>query len=443
MADNVTANAGSGGATFATDEDGSTVHWPWVKLVWGGDDVFNKVSTSARLPTQALLQDSGGTALTSTLVGADQSLDVNVTQSVLPSDAASATNQSTIIGHVDGIETLLGTIDADISILAAAVSAGNVQVEITNTPTVDTELTTADLDTGAGTDTRAVVGLVGSASGGGELIPGSATDGLLVNLGSNNDVTVTGTVTANAGTGPWPVTDNGGSLTVDGTVTANLSATDNAVLDAIQTSVELLDNSVGVDGSPNPAGGLVVMGTDGTNAQTFVTDAAGQQFVVNAGTFATQAAQSGTWNITNISGTVSLPTGASTAANQATISSTLTTVETNTSGNTSHYRNVDANAEAEIKGSAGTLKWLIAMNMTAAVAYLHLYDNTAASVTPGTTTPTYTFPIPTAGSTNGAGFVLPAQIEFSTGITLVVTTTIDGSTGDPGTNGVFVNAGYV
>lgn len=34
-------------------------------------------------------------------------------------------------------------------------------------------------------------------------------------------VPVSGTVTANAGTGPWPVTDNGGSLTVDGTVTAN------------------------------------------------------------------------------------------------------------------------------------------------------------------------------------------------------------------------------
>lgn len=39
--------------------------------------------------------------------------------------------------------------------------------------------------------------------------------------------------------------------------------------------------------------------------------------VDNAGTFATQAAQSGTWNITNVSGTVSLPTGAATAANQA------------------------------------------------------------------------------------------------------------------------------
>lgn len=38
--------------------------------------------------------------------------------------------------------------------------------------------------------------------------------------------------------------------------------------------------------------------------------------IVGTGTLAVQAAQSGTWNITNISGTVSLPTGASTVAKQ-------------------------------------------------------------------------------------------------------------------------------
>jgi hypothetical protein len=70
---------------------------------------------------------------------------------------------------------------------------------------VDTELTTADLDTGAGTDTRAVVGLVLAASGGGLLV------------GSAN---------------PMPVSDNGGSLTVDGTVTASYpnDITQNAAL---------------------------------------------------------------------------------------------------------------------------------------------------------------------------------------------------------------------
>lgn len=40
--------------------------------------------------------------------------------------------------------------------------------------------------------------------------------------------------------------------------------------------------------------------------------------------------QSGTWNVNNISGTVSLPTGAATSANQATANTTLGTISTNT-----------------------------------------------------------------------------------------------------------------
>lgn len=52
---------------------------------------------------------------------------------------------------------------------------------------------------------------------------------------------------ANDSTGVLSVDDNGGSLTVDGTVTANLSATDNAVLDNIQTAVEIVDNAVFAD----------------------------------------------------------------------------------------------------------------------------------------------------------------------------------------------------
>lgn len=49
---------------------------------------------------------------------------------------------------------------------------------------------------------------------------------------------------ANDSTGLVSVDDGGGALTVDGTVTANLSATDNAVLDNIQTAVEIIDNVV-------------------------------------------------------------------------------------------------------------------------------------------------------------------------------------------------------
>lgn len=115
-------------------------------------------------------------------------------------------------------------------------------------------------------------------------------------------------------------------------------------------------------------------------------------------------------------------------------------------GWTSHHRNIDANAETEVKGSAGTIGWIHAINLTAAVAYLHIYDQVAASVTPGTTTPNFTFPIPTQGDTNGAGFNLQFGAQghtFTTGITYVVTTTIDGAAGDPGANGVMINIGYI
>lgn len=50
-----------------------------------------------------------------------------------------------------------------------------------------------------------------------------------------------------------------------------------------------------------------------------------RSIVTNAGTFLVQAVQSGAWSITNISGTISLPTGASTSALQSTINTTLGT----------------------------------------------------------------------------------------------------------------------
>lgn len=115
-------------------------------------------------------------------------------------------------------------------------------------------------------------------------------------------------------------------------------------------------------------------------------------------------------------------------------------------GWTSHHRDIDANAETQVKGSAGTIGWIHCVNLTAAKAYLHIYDQVAASVTPGTTTPSFTFAIPTQGDTNGAGFNLNFGAQghtFTTGITYVVTTTIDGSAGDPGTNGVMLNIGYI
>ena len=63
----------------------------------------------------------------------------------------------------------------------------------------------------------------------------------------------------------------------------------------------------------------------------------------------------------------------------------------------------------------------------------------------GTTVPDLTFPLPTAGSTNGAGFTLaiPNGIAFGTAITIAATTGVaDADAGAPGVNDVVVNLGY-
>lgn len=149
-----------------------------------------------------------------TLIPADSAngLDVDVTRA--PGQAADGGTLPAVLYVVGGFD---GT-----NVQALAVNAsGQAQVGVTNFPAVqpvsdnggsltvdgnvgitgavDTELTTADLDTGAGTDTRAVVGLARAESGGGVLV------------GSANPLPVTTQV-------PVPVSDNGGSLTVDGNV---------------------------------------------------------------------------------------------------------------------------------------------------------------------------------------------------------------------------------
>lgn len=53
----------------------------------------------------------------------------------------------------------------------------------------------------------------------------------------------------------------------------------------------------------------------------------GRTWTLSSGTDSIAAVQSGTWNINNISGTISLPTGASTAANQSTMQTTLNAID--------------------------------------------------------------------------------------------------------------------
>jgi hypothetical protein len=268
VADNTTIDAGSGGDVIATDDIGG-VKYQRVKISQGADGSATDVGigggteatalrvTVASDSTGVVSVDDGGATLSIDDGGGNISID-------------------------DGGNTITvdGTVTANLGATDTAALAA-IETAVEGTLTVDSELTTADLDTGAGTDTRAVVGLAGTASGGAQLIPGSSTDGLLVNLGTNNDVTVSGVATAanqttvighldgvegllttidgdtgtlavtgggtEAGalrvtlasdsTGVVSIDDNGAAITVDGTVTANLAAGTNNIGDVDVLSV--------------------------------------------------------------------------------------------------------------------------------------------------------------------------------------------------------------
>ena len=279
MADNVVADAGAGGATFATD-DVAGVHYPITKLAHGALDTATLVTTGA----SALPVQDGGNALTVDWAGTAPPIGAGVEATALR--VTLATDSTGVVSiddnsgslTVDGTVSVSGTVTVDgsavtqpishaaLTELAGAINA-SAQMDVNiaasaATITVDSELTTADLDTGVGTDTRAVVGLVGSASGGGALIPGSATDGLLVNLGANNDVTltsttITGTVAVTQ-SGTWDevgINDSGNAITVDWAGTAPPIG---AGLEATALRVTLATDSTGLVSVDDNAGSLTI-----------------------------------------------------------------------------------------------------------------------------------------------------------------------------------------
>ena len=93
--------------------------------------------------------DGSGTN-TVPLVDAAGHTQVDIVSSALPSGGATAANQSTIIGHVDGVETLLGTIDSDTD--AIKTSLGNIDNAVDgNYLNVNMNLAGSDAQAGEGT----------------------------------------------------------------------------------------------------------------------------------------------------------------------------------------------------------------------------------------------------------------------------------------------------
>lgn len=216
--------------------------------------------------------------------------------------------------------------------------------------------------------------------------PGTTADGLLVNLGSNNDVTVTGSVTANAGTNL-----NTSSL--------NLEATQADVRTALQiiddwdesdrAKVNPIAGQAGVQGG---SGGVTAL----TQRTTLATDVALPTGTNSLGKVVPEASSSG-------------------AALQVSRNAAL------------------SNTAVAISAISGRLYGWHVFNPGTALAYVQVYNLAAASVVVGTTTPTITLALPSNSTSNvGVDGLFSIPVEFSSAISMAATTTPTGGTA-PGT----------
>lgn len=317
-----------------------------------------------------------------------------------------------------------------------------------------------------------VVKLAIATDGSATPLPGDATDGLLVNLGANNDVSVTGSVAVtNAGLTELAAAIDT-ELQVD--VVGSLPAGTNNIGDVDVLTIAAGDNNIGnVDIVTVPAplsttgGGTeatalrVTIATDSTGVLS-VDDNAGSLTVDNAGLTSLNGAIAGSEVQVDVVG--ALPAGTNAigklAANSGVdigdVDVTSISAGTNAIGNVgligrasggmTIFRSIDIDeTEEDIKTSAGQVFSISAFNRTAAPLYLKFYNATAANVTVGSTTPVLTFVVPGNADSDGAGFIWNNAIGFAfgTAISVACTTGVaDNDTGAPGANDCIINVGY-
>lgn len=105
------------------------------------------------------------------------------------------------------------------------------------------------------------------------------------------------------------------------------------------------------------------------------------------------------------------------------------------------FRSLDVDeTEEQIKATAGNVYWVTGFNEANATRYLKIYNDTAANVVVGTTTPVLTLPLTKEVAFQ---FAITQGLYFDTAITVAATTGLaDNNTGAPGANDVVCNVGY-
>ncbi len=124
---------------------------------------------------------------------------------------------------------------------------------------------------------------------------------------------------------------------------------------------------------------------------------------------------------------VKITTGADGTANDATATNPVpTTNYPNTNGGWTPYSNTAlSNTKQTVKGSAGCFGGYMIYNPNTVPIFIQVFDVAAASVTVGTTTPTYVLTIPPVSAAN---LELTLGVGHANAIVIAATTTATGST---------------
>jgi hypothetical protein len=474
MADNVVADAGAGGSTFAAAElsfsgdtvvvpgnfvgilSGSEGSWTFSLLVGGAGAVAAGVqrvtlaSDDPAVVSLAILDDwdESDRAKVNLIVGqagiaaGAGAVGATVPRVTLASDDPAVASLAILDNIVSGSEA---QVDIVAALPAGTNNIGDVDVLSVIPGTGATNLGKA-IDTATGGTDTGVLALATRDDALSGLTPAEG-DNVQLRTDANGALWVIPSGTVTVGTH---------AVTQSGTWTVDLGATDNAVLDNIDADLTTIIGHVdGLEGLLTTidadTGTLAVVGNGAAATALRVSlanDSTGIIATVGAVTAITNALPAGT----NAIGKLAANSGVDIGDVDVTSISAGTNAIGNvgligrTSGGMTIFRSIDIDeTEEEIKASAGQVFSIAAFNRTAAPLYLKFYNATAANVTVGTTTPVLTFVVPGNADSDGAGFMWNNDIGFAfgTAITVACTTGVaDNDTGAPGANECIVNVGY-
>jgi hypothetical protein len=199
------------------------------------------------------LHDGAGTAITSTTIGADTGVDVNIIGGVTLDVTITEANDSILVYGNDGTTNRKIKTDAN----------GELQVDVLTMPATFAE------------DTAHVSGNTGA------FVLGVRNDLNTVMTNADGDYSPIAVNSA----GAVAIQDGGNSITVDATALPlpTGAATEATLLD-VKTSVQLLDDCVGTDNTAAPAKSFVVAGvTAGGTQQTIEVNASGHVNISDGG----------------------------------------------------------------------------------------------------------------------------------------------------------------